>query len=130
MYLTLTLAMPAGLPSAARLRHRRSDDAGQRGLVVGPGVDVGRDVTGDRDLGHSVAGAVEQLPHALVAVQRGQLAEPRAGERERMAAAVGVAADGERRVSRPASSARTEAGETPGWSPSRRTSTSPSMLGS
>src|SRR4051794_30119224 len=99
MYLTLTLAMPAGLPSAARLRHRRSDDAGQRGLVVGPGVDVGRDVTWDRDLGHSVAGAVEQLPHALVAVQRGQLAEPRAGERERMAAAVGVAADGERRVS-------------------------------
>ena len=42
--------------------------------------------------------AVEQLPDALVAVQRGQLAEDRAGERERVAAAVVVAAGRERRV--------------------------------
>ena len=48
-----------------------------------------------------VAGAVEQLPHALVAVQRRELIERAARERQRVAAAVVVGARGERGVASP-----------------------------
>src|SRR4051812_24721212 len=78
-----------------------SRETRQGGFVVRPRVDVRRYGTGNRDLGDGAAGPIEQLPDALVAVQRGELAEQRAGERERVAAAVGVAADGELCVAAP-----------------------------
>ena len=52
----------------------------------------------DRHLGHVGAALVEQPPHALVAVQVGELAEHAAAERDRVPAPVVVAAHRERRV--------------------------------
>jgi hypothetical protein len=45
--------------------------------------------------------AVDQLPHALVAVQGGQVTEHRAREGQRVASAVAVGAGGQRRVAAP-----------------------------
>src|SRR5437763_13641785 len=56
----------------------------RNGLVVLPRVDIERDRAGDRHLGDLVAVPVEQLPDALVAVQRRELAEHGALEREWM----------------------------------------------
>ena len=119
------------------LRHRRRDDrrrrarpaltrtGGEHGLVVLPGVDVERHGTGHGDVDDLVRPAVEQLPDALVAVQvaraRGTCCgRTRAGGRGRRRIGTRRAAASPR----PARSAATVAGVTPGWSPSSSTSTS------
>ena len=76
------------------MRRERVED----GPVVLRRVDVERDRPGDRHLGDLVGALVEQAPDALVAVELGELGEDRAREGDRMAAAVVVATDGERRV--------------------------------
>ena len=66
--------------------------------VVRVGVHVTRDGARDRHLGHLLGAPVEQPPDALVAVQIGQLTEGVVREGDRVAAAVLVAADGQRRA--------------------------------
>src|SRR6476469_6083068 len=71
---------------------------GEHRRVVVPRVDVQRDGAGHRYVRDVGGPAVEQLPDALVAVQRPELGEDVAGERERVPASVLVAADRERRA--------------------------------
>ena len=102
--LRLALPLSEQLDAAARaerdaLRARlNSAAAGEHRLVVVPGVDVEGDGARDRHVDHVIGPAVEQLPDALVAVQRREVGEDRSRERERMPATVLVAAGGQRRV--------------------------------
>src|SRR3954451_11302953 len=117
MYLTLTLAMPAGLPPARRLRQSRSDELRQGGFVVGPGVHVGRYGTGDRHLGDGIAGASSSFQTPL-----SPCSDASSPNRERVNANGWPRPSAYRQTAssaspRLASSAWTDAGETPGWSP-------------
>src|SRR5581483_11893497 len=60
--------------------------------VVLVGVDVAGDRARDRHVDHLVGVATEELPHALVAVERFKVFERAAGERERVAAPVLIGA--------------------------------------
>jgi hypothetical protein len=70
-------------------------------LVILPRVDAPGDRPFDRDVDDHRSVAIQQLPHALVPVERRLLAERAARERQRMAATVRVPARGERRVASP-----------------------------
>jgi hypothetical protein len=73
----------------------------EHSAVVLPGVDVERDPCADRHVDDLVRPAVEQLPDPFVSVQRRELGEDAAPERERVAAAVVVEAGGKRSLATP-----------------------------
>src|SRR3954447_11644364 len=70
-------------------------------LVVRPRVDVLRDLPGHAYLDDVAVAALDQLPHRLVALQRAEVVEHGAAERERVAAAVLVARHRDRRLAVP-----------------------------
>ena len=84
-------------------------------------VDVERDRARDR---HVLGALVDQPPHALVAVQVRERAEPRARERDRMPAPVVIGADRKLRLAAPGEQRPHRLRRHPGWSPSISTSTS------
>ena len=71
---------------------------GEHDPIVLPGIDIAGDAAAHRNIDHLGPVAIEQLPHPLVAVQRRQLFEGGASERERVPPPILVAAGSERSI--------------------------------